>query len=373
MIELTPDEARVVGSLAEKALATPQYYPLTMNSLVTACNQSNNRDPVVSYSAAEVEAALDSLRAKGAARVIHAGGGNRTTKYRHVLDELLGLDKRELSLVTVLLLRGPQTLNELRTRTERLADFESVEEVERDLVRLSEREEPLVELLEREPGRREPRWRTLLSPASSSASGRAEARPASSSATRTAVVRPSRPRIAPLADDELDDQQRELLGAVIAPGSGPTENIFRTLVRHPGLFRRWMPFGGKLLNGKLPAREREIAILRVGWLCQAEYEWGQHVPIGKRAGLTDDEIARIPAGPSAPEWSDLDRAILTATDELHRDSCITDGTWARLAEDLDEKQLVELVMVVGHYHLVSMTLNSLGIQREEGVVGLPEG
>jgi uncharacterized protein YceH (UPF0502 family) len=366
MIELTPEEARVVGSLAEKALATPQYYPLTLNALVAACNQSNNRDPVVSYSAGEVEETLDSLRAKGAARVIHAGGGNRTTKYRHVLDELLGLDARELSLLTVLLLRGPQTLNELRTRTERLADFDSADEVERDLVRLSEREEPLVELLEREPGRREPRWRTLLTP-SVNVSGGSAAR----NVQRTA--RPASPRLAPLSDDELDDQQRELLAGVIAPGTGPTENIFRTLVRHPGLFRRWMPFGGKLLNGKLPAREREIAILRVGWLCRAEYEWGQHVPIGKRAGLTDEEIARITVGPKAPEWSELDRAILEATDELHRDSCITDQTWARLAQDFDEKQLVELVMVVGHYHLVSMTLNSLGIQREEGVVGLPQG
>ena len=362
-VSLTPEEARVVGSLAEKALATPQYYPLTHNTLVNACNQSNNRDPVVAYDAAEVEAALDALRAKGLARVIHAGGGNRTTKYRHVLDEALGLDARELSLLTVLLLRGPQTLKELRTRTERMADFESIEDVERDLVRLSEREEPLTELLEREPGRREPRWRTTLTDPSS-ASGRAAGRSATRSPTRTQ-------RLAPLQDDELDEQQAELVRAVLAPGG--TQNIFRTLVRHPGLFRKWMPFGGKLLNGKLPARERELAILRVGWLCQSEYEWGQHVPIGKRAGLTDEEIARIPKGPKAEGWSDLDAAILRATDELHEDACIGDLTWERLAQTYDDKQLIELVMSVGHYHLVSMTLNTLGVQREEGVVGLPEG
>jgi uncharacterized protein YceH (UPF0502 family) len=366
MIELTAEEARVVGALAEKALATPQYYPLTLHALVAACNQSNNRDPVVSYDASVVESALDGLRAKGAGRVIHAGGGNRTTKYRHVLDELLGVDQRELALLTVLLLRGPQTLNELKTRTERLADFDDAAAVERDLVRLSERDEPLVELLEREPGRREPRWRTLLTPLS--ASGRAEVRQAPRNATRS--VRPAVPRLAPLADDGLDEQQRELMQGVVLPGG--TQNIFRTLVRHPGLFRKWSPFGGKLLAGKLPARERELAILRVGWLCQAEYEWGQHVPIGKRAGLTDEEIARIPGGATAAGWSDLDQAILRATDELHDDSCITDATWARLAEEYDEKQLIELVMVVGHYHLVSMTLNTLGIQREEGVVGLPE-
>ena len=357
-LELTPEEARVVGSLAEKALTTPQYYPLTHNALVNACNQSNNRDPVVAYDAPVVDAALDGLRAKGAARVIHAGGGNRTTKYRHVLDEALGLDTRELALLTVLLLRGPQTLKELRTRTERMADFDSIEDVERDLVRLSEREEPLTQLLEREPGRREPRWITTLTTGTRSVSGFAP-----SSRHRTQ-------RVAPLQDDELDDQQRELLAGVLAPGG--TQNIFRTLARHPGLFRRWMPFGGKLLNGKLPARERELAILRVGWLCQSEYEWGQHVPIGKRAGLTEDEIARIPKGPRAEGWSDLDSAILRATDELHEDSCISDLTWERLAREYDDKQLIELVMCVGHYHLVSMALNTLGVQREEGVVGLPD-
>ena len=177
-------------------------------------------------------------------------------------------------------------------------------------------------------------------------------------------------RVAPLGDEELDEQQQELLKGVIMPGA--TQNIFRTLVRHPGLFRKWMPFGGKLLNGKLPPRERELAILRVGWLCQSEYEWGQHVPIGKRAGLTDDEIARIPRGPQAGGWSELDAKILQATDELHNDACVSDATWTWLAQGYDEKQLIELVMVVGHYHLVSMTLNTLGVQREEGVVGLPD-
>jgi 4-carboxymuconolactone decarboxylase len=361
-VSFTPEEARVVGALAEKALATPQYYPLTHNALVNACNQSNNRDPVVAYDAAVVDAALDGLREKGAARVIHAGGGNRTTKYRHVLDEALGLDARELSLVTVLLLRGPQTLKELRTRTERMADFDSIDDVERDLGRLSERDEPLVELLEKEPGRREPRWSTTLT-----------TRSVSGSAAGGIKSRHRTPRVAPLADEELDEQQRELLSGVVVPGAGRTENIFRTLVRHPGLFRKWMPFGGKLLNGKVPARERELAVLRVGWLCQSEYEWGQHVPIGRRAGLTDDEIARIPAGPKAPGWSDLDVTILRATDELHEDACVSDATWERLSQVYDDKQLIELVMVIGHYHLVSMALNTFGVPREEGVVGLPEG
>jgi len=355
-VQLSAEEARVVGSLAEKALATPQYYPLTHNALVNACNQSNNRDPVVSYDAATVDAALDGLRAKGMARIIHAGGGNRTTKYRHVMDEALGLDPRELALVAVLLLRGPQTLNELRARTERLADFDGSGGLEHDLERLAERDEPLIVLHEREPGRREPRYSTPL----------VSTTPIPAGKTRHRTL-----RVAALGDDEMDEQQRELLRGVIVPGG--TSNIFRTLVRHPGLFRRWMPFGGKLLNGKLPARERELAILRVGWLCQSEYEWGQHVPIGRAAGLTDEEIGRIPSGAAAHGWSELDRTILTATDELHTDACVGDASWARLSEEYDEKQRIELVMVVGHYHLVSFALNSFGVQREEGVVGLPEG
>ncbi len=355
-MQLSAEEARVVGSLAEKALATPQYYPMTHNALVNACNQSNNRDPVVSYDTATVDAALDGLRAKGLARVIHAGGGNRTTKYRHVMDESLGFDPRELALIAVLLLRGPQTLNELRTRTARLADFDGSGGIEHDLERLAGRDEPLVVLHEREAGRREPRYSTPL----------VSTTPIPAENTRHRTL-----RVSALGDDEMDEQQRELLRGVIVPGG--TSNIFRTLVRHPGLFRRWMPFGGKLLNGKLPARERELAILRVGWLCQSEYEWGQHVPIGRAAGLTDEEIGRIPSGAGAHGWSELDRTILTATDELHADACVGDASWARLSAEYDEKQLIELVMVIGHYHLVSFALNSFGVQREEGVVGLPEG
>ena len=99
-------------------------------------------------------------------------------------------------------------------------------------------------------------------------------------------TRPEKPRIPPLEPDEQDDQARELLAGAAAPGL-PASNIFATLVRHPGLFRKWMPFGGKLLAGKLPARERELLILRTGWRCQSAYEWGQHVLIGRHCGLTD--------------------------------------------------------------------------------------
>jgi alkylhydroperoxidase family enzyme len=177
--------------------------------------------------------------------------------------------------------------------------------------------------------------------------------------------RPSSPRIPPLPVDEQDDQQRELLTGIAMPAA----NIFATFVRHPGLFRKWMPFGGKLLSGKLPARERELVILRTGWNCRSEYEWGQHVVIGRSSGLTDDEIQRVQAGPEDPAWDPFDATLLRAADELHADACISDATWSALAERLDERQLIELPMLVGQYHLVAFTLSSLGVQREEGVPG----
>jgi alkylhydroperoxidase family enzyme len=178
--------------------------------------------------------------------------------------------------------------------------------------------------------------------------------------------RPTSPRIPPYDPSEGDQQADELLASV--DGGGAT-NIFATLVRHPGLFRKWSPFGGKLLKGKLPARERELLILRTGWRCQAVYEWGQHVRLGLASGLTDTEIERIKAGPDAAGWDPFDAVLLRAADELHDDSCISDATWAALAARFDTQQLIEVPMVVGQYHLVGYTLNSLGVQREPGVVG----
>lgn len=180
--------------------------------------------------------------------------------------------------------------------------------------------------------------------------------------------RPSSPRLTPLTADDLDASSRELLASVDT-GGGPATNIFGTLVHHPGLFRKWLPFGGKLLAGKLPARDRELLILRTGWLCQAEYEWGQHSLIGQSAGLSDDDLRRIQDGPDAAGWEAFDATLLRAADELHEDSCLSDATWQALAARYDEPQLIEVPMVVGHYHLVSFVLNSLGVQREPGVPG----
>lgn len=175
-------------------------------------------------------------------------------------------------------------------------------------------------------------------------------------------------RIPPLAPEDRDEPTRELLERL-----GPL-HIFTTLAHHPRLLKRWSAFGGVLLyRGELPVRARELLILRTAYLCDADYEWGQHVRIGLDAGLSADEIAAIatPDAPADPAWSTEDAALLRAADELHAGAHITDGTWAALAERYTPKQLIEVCMVVGQYHLVAFTLNSLGVQREDGVDGLP--
>ena len=180
-------------------------------------------------------------------------------------------------------------------------------------------------------------------------------------------MRPSKPRVGPLAIEEIDPEIRKYLGAE------PPVNIFRTLARHPKLLKRWLVFGNHILGkSSLSPREREIVILRIGWLCRSEYEWGQHVLIGRRSGLGDEEIERIALGPDAPGWSDFERLLLRATDELHEDACISDATWAALSKRYDTMQLMDLVFTVGQYNLVSMALNSLGVPREPGVPGFPK-
>lgn len=150
----------------------------------------------------------------------------------------------------------------------------------------------------------------------------------------------------------------------------PEANIFTTLIRAPGLYRRWLPFGGRLLTGKLPPRDRELLILRTGWNCRSEYEWGQHVVIGLNTGLKDEEIDRI-TSTSLDGWSPFEACLLTAADELHEDACIGESTWAELNRHYETEQLIEVPMLVGHYHLVAMTLNSLGVQLDQGLRGFP--
>jgi 4-carboxymuconolactone decarboxylase len=176
-------------------------------------------------------------------------------------------------------------------------------------------------------------------------------------------MRLPRPRIEPLPPAEWSDEQRELL----TRGNPPRVlNIFSTLIRHADLYRRWIPFGNHVLfKSSLAPREREIAILRVGWLCSSGYEFHQHTRIGKTAGLDDVAIERIKAGPGAAGWSAREAALLRAVDELHAAQFISDATWQELSSHFDTRQLIDLVFAVGQYTMVSMALNSFGVQIEE--------
>lgn len=160
-IRLNTIEVRVLGSLVEKELTTPEYYPLSLNALTNACNQKSNRDPVLALTDEEVVRALDSLRFKQLS-VISADGG-RVPKYRHLLAEKLGLLPAEQAVLCELLLRGPQTVGELRTRCERMHPFADLAAVEEVLRELMERESPFVARLERQPGRKEARYAQLFS------------------------------------------------------------------------------------------------------------------------------------------------------------------------------------------------------------------
>jgi len=176
-------------------------------------------------------------------------------------------------------------------------------------------------------------------------------------------LRTTTPRIAPLTDAEFNDEQKELL----APMGGRYLNIFRTLVREPKAFKGFLAWGNYVLSRRnaLPEREREIAILRTGYLCKSGYEWTQHVIIGKRSGLSDDEIARLKKGAEAG-WSAADAALIRASDELHKDQFISDTTWAALGKHFTQKQCMDVVFTVGQYTQVSMILNTFGIQLDEG-------
>lgn len=159
---LTPTEVRVLGSLIEKQITTPEYYPLTLNALTLACNQKNNRHPVTAFTESEVEQALDSLREKNLAYVFH-GSTSRVPKFKHVVPEVLQLNPAELAVMCVLMLSGAQTVGEIRTRGSRLHNFTGLEEVEETLHALSTREsEPLVTKLPRLPGQKEARFAHLL-------------------------------------------------------------------------------------------------------------------------------------------------------------------------------------------------------------------
>ncbi|HEY0648204.1 carboxymuconolactone decarboxylase family protein [Phenylobacterium sp.] len=183
-------------------------------------------------------------------------------------------------------------------------------------------------------------------------------------------MRLSSPRIAPLSDAEMGPEQKEALKDF---GDGPLLNIFRTLARAPKALTRFNAWGGYVLSRRndLPAREREIVILRVGYLCKSGYEFTQHTRIGLNSGLTDAEIEKVKRGADAG-WSAADAALIKAADELVADHFITDATWTELGRHFSDKQRMDVVFTVGQYTQVSMMLNTFGVQLDAGQTLDPE-
>ncbi|MFN8020501.1 MAG: carboxymuconolactone decarboxylase family protein [Acidimicrobiales bacterium] len=177
----------------------------------------------------------------------------------------------------------------------------------------------------------------------------------------------STPRIAPVTDPSPEVIELYEKGGLRAPGGQPL-NIFATLAHHPALLRRWLVFATHVLTkSTLTPRDRELLILRVGVRCNSKYEFGQHHVIAQRSDITVDEIERVKVGPDDPAWSAFDAALLRAVDELHDDSRISDATWAVLSERYGDEQLLDVVFTVGQYHLVSMALNTCGVELDEGI------
>ena len=220
MLVLTEIETRVLGSLIEKDITTPDYYPLSLNALVNACNQKNNRDPVMTLDENAVRNALTTLQEKRMAGPA-SGADSRVTKYEHRLQEVFNFDRREIAIVCVLLLRGAQTPGELRGRTERMYHFDALEDVVSTLDRLAQREPPLVCILARQPGTKEYRYMHLFSgeplePTVSRATVERDAAASSATETSAYAVPPPAQRLALLEEEvarlraDLTDVQQQL-------------------------------------------------------------------------------------------------------------------------------------------------------------------
>lgn len=177
-------------------------------------------------------------------------------------------------------------------------------------------------------------------------------------------MRLAKTRIKPLADSDITDDIRKLLGRQF---QGVVHNVFRTLGKLPEAYRRFMPWGGYILSrhNDLDPRDRELIILRTAFNWRSGYEWAQHARIGEACGLSADEIDLVKQGPAAPQWNHRDSLLLKAADELARDAFISDATWQALSL-FTEKQRMDLVMTVGQYTQVAMMLNSFGVQLDAG-------
>jgi AhpD family alkylhydroperoxidase len=170
------------------------------------------------------------------------------------------------------------------------------------------------------------------------------------------------PRIAPGGRAEIGTLNYALARAIGRASGGDPPNVFTTLARHRRLFRAWLRFVARLMPwGTLPRRDTELVILRVAHNCGCAYEWGHHERIAQRAGLSREQVGRVTAGPSASGWTPREVALLRAADELHDERMLSDELWGQLAGPLSEPQLIELCLLIGHYEMLAMTLNSLRV------------
>jgi 4-carboxymuconolactone decarboxylase len=181
---------------------------------------------------------------------------------------------------------------------------------------------------------------------------------------RMAQVNGQPQRIAPILEEDLTPEALEisiaLRKAFGIPENGTVPEVFRTMLVHPGLFRANMEVGIELaLRPAVPARDREIGVLRNAWLLGAPYEWGEHVDMGKRFGVSEEEVERTKVGSAAPEWNDHERAICKAVEELRDDAMIADATWATLMQTWDGKQMMEFLNIIGEYTQTAYVQNSL--------------
>jgi alkylhydroperoxidase family enzyme len=170
-------------------------------------------------------------------------------------------------------------------------------------------------------------------------------------------------RIPPVPEDERTPEQQEVIDWMVV---GPTVNIYETVGRFPDLARAQVTLGRTLRSGAIPVREREILILRTGWNCGCAYEFAQHRRLATEIGMDESDLRRIQQGPDAAGWDPFEATLCRAADQLHADGLIGDATWAELDACYDGRQMTEVPMVVGYYHLVSFLLNSLGVQLEDG-------
>jgi alkylhydroperoxidase family enzyme len=193
-------------------------------------------------------------------------------------------------------------------------------------------------------------------------------------AARDLEINGKPPRIAPLSESELSGDALALItrlrSSINATAVTEIPEYFRIMVKHPAVFRCALEIGTVIFKGQLPPRDRELAVLRIGWLSRAPYEWGEHVDIGKRYGITAEEVERVTRGSSAPGWSGHDAAILRAVEELLSDHMVSDSTWATLADKYSEPQLIEFVTMVGQYVTTGYVQNSLRMRLADDNPGL---